>query len=148
MKREVKLNPNLRRLHSVTKTDKGKDKNKRKSSLCAGTQLVSRDDLEEPQSLSLVVTERETWSQMGDNSHGRSPTPTVHQPSSKLLLTIKIANTAPLSTRSSRSKRHSLSLRSSNKGYYRVWPERHAPLLLFLSSQSAQTSRPSRTVNS
>ena len=45
MKREVKLIPNLRRLHSVTKTDKGKGKNKRKSPFYACTQLVSRGDL-------------------------------------------------------------------------------------------------------
>jgi len=45
MKRKVKLNPNLRPPHSVTKTDKGKGKNKRKSPFYAGTQLVSKDDL-------------------------------------------------------------------------------------------------------
>ena len=45
MKCEATRNPNLRRLHSVTRTDKGKGKNKRKSPFCASTQLVSRDDL-------------------------------------------------------------------------------------------------------
>ena len=43
MKSEVKLNPNLRRLHSITKTDKGKDKNKTNSSLwCRYSACVQR----------------------------------------------------------------------------------------------------------
>ena len=50
MKSEVKRDPNLRRLHLVTKTDKGKDKNKRKSSLYAGTQFCIQRRLFEPHS--------------------------------------------------------------------------------------------------
>jgi len=45
MKGEEKLNPNLRRLHSVTKTDEGKDKIKENSPFMSALSFVSRNDL-------------------------------------------------------------------------------------------------------
>ena len=47
MKGEIKLNPNLRRLHSVPKTDKGKDKIKENPPFMPALSFASRDDLEE-----------------------------------------------------------------------------------------------------
>ena len=43
MKGEVKLNANLRHLHSITKTDKGKDKTKENPPFMPALRLASRN---------------------------------------------------------------------------------------------------------
>ena len=120
MKSEVKLNSNLRRLHSVTETDKGKDKNKRNfpplcwHSACVQRCLLRSLTVGEPRShctgnVQNGVESCSSWKthQMArrlsprprtrDYLCGRSLTSRAQQPLLELLLTIEATDTAPLS---------------------------------------------------